>query len=177
MQPLVTKSDLSDYKYVADSVKNIAVWPQYVSEAQLFDVRPWLGDALLNEIVTQANTSPDSLTALNDKLLDGGTYVFEDTTFMFQGLKAAIIYYAFARFTSKSSYNYTQAGITVKDSDLSTPASDKAIQRLQTENYLMAEAIKDDILLYLRRNSSDYPLFNCYNKRSRRPGTFYAVGD
>ena len=177
MWQLVNKSDLDGYKYVADSVKNSAVWPQYVSEAQLFDIKQWLGDALLNEIITQSQTSPSSVSVLNQKLLDGGSYVYGAYTYTFQGLKAAIIYYAFARFTSKSIYNYTQAGITVKDSDLSTPASDKAIQRLQTENYLMAEAIKDEIILYLKRNSSDYPLFNSCRNITGRRGSFIAVGD
>ena len=177
MYQLVNKSDLNDYKYMADSVKNVAVWPQYVSEAQLFDVKQWLGDTLLNEIITQSQTSPSSVSVLNQKLLDGGSYVSNGNTYTFQGLKAAIIYYAFARFTSKSIYNYTQAGITVKDSDLSTPASDKAIQRLQTENYLMAETIKDEIVLYLKRNSSDYPLFNSCRHIQGRRGSFIAIGD
>jgi len=176
MTPLITKDDLDNYKYVADSVKNSTVWPQFVSEAQMFEVKIWLGDALLNELIGQAETSPTSFTDLNKTLLNGGSYVYQTKTYLFQGLKAAIIYYAFARFTSRQPYNYTAAGITVKDSDFSTPASDKAVQRLSTEAFLTASAIRDEVLLYLRRNSSSYPLFRC-SGGGGRPRTFTVIGD
>ena len=39
MTALVTLTDLQAYKHVADSVKNSTQWPQFVSEAQLFDVK------------------------------------------------------------------------------------------------------------------------------------------
>ena len=157
MIALVTKADLDQYKYIADSVKNSTSWPQFVSEAQLFDVKNWLGDCLLNELVTQAATLPTTISALNQTLLDGGTYVYLSQTYMFQGLKAAIIYYAFARFTNRTAFNYTAAGIVVKESDYSTPITDKVMQRLETEARLMAEAIKCEIVAYLNRNSDSYP--------------------
>ena len=176
MISLVTKKDLDCYKYVADSVKNAKTWEQYVSEAQQLDVKVWLGDALLNELLTQTATDPSTLSAANLALLNGGSYVYQTKTYLFQGLKAAIIYYAFARFTSRAPFNYTQAGITVKDTDFSTPASDKAVQRLATENLLIASSIKDEVILYLRRNSKDYPLFRCSNTAGR-PRTFFVIGD
>ncbi len=159
MISLVSKADLDKYKYIADSVKNSTSWPQFVSEAQLFDVKIWLGDPLLNEIISQASTLPTTITALNQTLLDGGTYTYLTKTYIFQGLKAAILYYAFARFTNRTPFNYTAAGIVLKDSDLSTPANDKQIQRLETEARLMAEAIKCEVTTYLDRNYTLYPLW------------------
>lgn len=175
MTTLVTKSDLDRYKYVADSVRNSAIWPQFVEEAQILDVK-WLGDGLLNEIITQYNTSPQSLSIANQALLDGGRYIHNTKTYLFQGLKAAIIYYAFARFTSKSPYNYTANGIVTKDSDLSQPASDKAIQRLSTENLMIADALRDEILCFLSRNSTTYPLHKCTDGR-RKNRLFQVIGD
>jgi hypothetical protein len=159
MISLVTKVDLDVYKYIADSVKNSVSWPQFVSEAQLFDVKVWLGDPLLNEIINQASTLPTTISANNQILLDGGSYTYEGQIYLFQGLKAAVIYYAFARFTNRTAFNYTAAGIVQKDSDLSTPVSDKIIQRLETEARLMAEAIKCEITTYLDRNYILYPLW------------------
>lgn len=156
---LVTKSDLDNYKHVQDSIKNWITWTQFVSEAQLFDIKAWLGDALLNELVAQQSTNPTSFSAANQILLDGGSYTYQSRTYLSQGLKAAIIYYAFARFTNRTPFNYTAAGIVLKDSDLSTPASDKQIQRLETEARLMAEAIKCEITTYLDRNYTLYPLW------------------
>jgi hypothetical protein len=157
MTPLITKSDLDKYKLVADSVKNITTWPQFVSEAQLFDIKSWLSDALLIELENQTITPPYS--AANQILMDGGVYIYSLKTYLFQGLKACIVYYAFARFTNRTPYNYTAAGIVLKDSDLSTPANDKQIQRLETEARLMADAIKCEIITYLNRNYTLYPLW------------------
>jgi len=179
MISLVTKADLDQYKYIADSVRNSATWPQFVSEAQMLDVKIWLTDPLLNEIVTQESTLPKTISAANQILLDGGSYVYNSKTYLFQGLKAAIIYYAFARFTNRTPYNYTAAGIVIKDSDLSTPATDKQIQRLETEARLTAEAIKCEIMLYLDRNYTLYPLWNdrccSHSCISNRP--FKVIGD
>jgi len=176
MTPLVTITDLATFKYIADSVRNAAVWPQFVNEAQLLDVKCWLGDALLAEIIDQAETSPESFSTANEALLNGGQYTYQSRTYMFQGLKAAIIYYAFARYTSRAPYNFTAAGITVKDTDLSAPASDKAVQRLSTEAMLTASSIKDEVILFLRRNAKDYPLYRCTNQGGR-PRTFFVIGD
>lgn len=159
MISLVTKTDLDQLKYVADSVKNSVSWPHFVSEAELFDIKLWLGDGLLNEIVLQATPSPQTISAANQLLLDGGIYTYQTKTYLFQGLKNCIIYYAFARFTNRTAFNYTAAGIVVKDSDLSTPISDKVMQRLETESRLMADAIQCEIITFLNRNYTNYPLW------------------
>jgi hypothetical protein len=171
MTTLIVKNDLDKFKYVADSVKNNAAWNQFVLEAQMFDVKPWLGDELLNELLTQSpNFTADNLT-----LLSGGAYTYGTNNYTFEGLKAVIIYYAFARYTNRSSVNYTAAGIVSKDSDFSTPVSDKVIQRMETESRLSADALRDELIMYLRRNSDTYPLYKCCNfgRRSR----INAVGD
>jgi hypothetical protein len=179
MISLVTKADLDKYKYIADSVKNSTSWPQFVSEAQMLDVKTWLSDALLLEIIGQASTLPTTISVANQVLLDGGTYTYQTKTYYFQGLKACIMYYAFARFTNRTPYNYTAAGIVVKDSDLSTPATDKQVQRLETESRLTAEALKCEILSYLNRNHDLYPLWaarcNSSYCTDRRP--FQVIGD
>lgn len=181
MISLVTKADLDQYKYIADSVKNSVSWPQFVSEAEMLDVKIWLSDPLLNEIIAQTSTLPTTISALNQKLLDGGIYTYLSHDYHFQGLKAAIIYYAFARFTNRTSFNYTAAGIVLKDSDLSTPASDKQIQRLETEARLTADAIKCEVITYLNRNYLLYPLWGdhicrCGSRCSdNRP--FQVIGD
>lgn len=160
MISLVTKADLDLYKYIADSVKNSTSWPQFVSEAQMLDVKIWLTDALLMELITEASSGPPPVfSPQNLVLLNGGAYSYQSRSYHFQGLKSAIIYYSFARFTNRTPYNYTAAGIVLKDSDLSTPVGDKIIQRLETEARLTAEAIKCEVIAYLNRNHTLYPLW------------------
>lgn len=157
MIALVTLSDIQDLKYICDSVKNSVSWPQFVSEAQLIDVKAWLGDALFCELEDQTTTPPYS--AANTVLLNGGKYTYLSQTYRFQGLRNCIAYYAFARFTNRTVFNYTAAGIVIKDSDLSTPITDKQMQRLETEARLTADAIKCEIITYLNRNYTLYPLW------------------
>jgi hypothetical protein len=159
MISLATLNDIQDLKYICDSVKNSSSWVQFCSEAQLLDIKSWLTDALLLEIVGQASTLPTTISVNNQKLLDGGIYVYQGKTYYFQGLRNCIAYFAFARFTNRTAFNYTAAGIVLKDSDLSTPVSDKVIQRLETEARLTAEAIKCEIITYLNRNYTLYPLW------------------
>lgn len=180
MISLVTLADIQDLKYIHDSVKNSASWPQFVAEAQMLDVKVWLTDALLLEIIGQASTLPTTISAANQTLLDGGTYSYQSRTYYFQGLKNCIAYYAFARFTNRTPYNYTAAGIVIKDSDLSTPATDKQIQRLETEARLTAEAIKCEVIAYLNRNYTLYPLWadrGCCSSSCVDGRPFYVVGD
>jgi hypothetical protein len=178
MISLVTKADLDNYKYVADSVKNSTSWPHFVSEAQLLDVKAWLGDALLLEIIGQASTLPTTFSVANLKLLNGGTYTYQSADYYFQGLKACIMYYAFARFTNRTPFNYTAAGVVIKDSDFSTPASDKHIQRLETEARLTADAIKCELITFLNRNSASYPLWSgCSSKSCTGSRPFIVLGE
>jgi hypothetical protein len=173
MIPLIVKNDLDKFKYVADSVKNSANWEQFVLESQIFDVKPWLGDELLNELLTQKLSV---FTPENEKLLNGGSYSYAYHDYTFEGLKSVIIYYAFARYTNRSPFNYTAAGIVQKDSDFSTPVSDKVIQRLETESRLSADALRDETALFLKRNHLDYPLYH-YSEVNRRPRCFNVIGD
>jgi hypothetical protein len=160
MISLVTLVDIQELKYICDSVKNNTSWSHFVSEAQQLDVKVWITDALLNEIIIQASTLPPTISATNKILLDGGSYIYQSKTYLFQGLRNCIAYYAFARFTNRTAFNYTAAGIVLKDSDLSTPITDKQMQRLETEARLTADAIKCEILTYLNRNYTLYPLWN-----------------
>lgn len=159
MIALVTLSEIQDLKYIVSSIKNNDSWTHYVSEAQLLDVKSWLTDALLLEIVGQASTLPTTISVANQKLLNGGTYTYLGKTYFFQGLRNCIAYYAFARFTNRTSFNYTAAGVVLKDSDFSTPATSKDIQRLETEARLTADAIKCEVITFLDRNHDDYPLW------------------
>ena len=181
MISLVTLADIQDLKYIHDSVKNSTSWPQFCSEAELFDIKPWLSDALLLELITEASSGPPPVfSAANLILLNGGTYTYQSRTYYFQGLRNCIAYYAFARFTNRTPYNYTAAGIVIKDSDLSTPATDKQVQRLETEARLTAEAIKCEVLAYLNRNHALYPLWadrGCCSSSCSDSRPFQVIGD
>ena len=159
MKNLVNRNDAGKFRYFADSIKNETGFDQACLEAELLDIQPWLGSALLYELKTQNDT--DALTAYNTTLLNGGSYVYNDDTYTFEGLKAAIIYYAFARWRRRDGVTVTAFGSVVKSSDFSEPVPESVRMRLSKDDFEIAEALKLDIIRYLNRNIDDYPLWTC----------------
>lgn len=171
---LISKSDFSPYKYIANSIKNEQSLDQCIQEAQLFDIKKWLGDALLKELCDQSATSPESLTTINELLLNGGEYTYNDNTYTFTGLKACLIYYTIARYVKYDSIKFTMGGIVKKEDIYSQPVDDKTIQSLSHNEYEKAEALRIEIIEYLNRFDDSYPLWNC--TRKKRNIKFHSIG-
>lgn len=174
MYNLAVKADFQTYKYFAASIKSEQSLDQCIQDAQLFDVKKWLGDALLNEICSQAATSPESLSTLNAFLLDGGEYTYVGNTYTLTGLKACIIYYAIARYVKYDSVKFTSTGIVKKEDIYSQPVDDRTIQSLSHGEFEKAEALRLEIIEYLNRNYLLYPLWNCTKKK--RTVKFHSIG-
>lgn len=174
MKNLVVKSDFAPYKYFANSIKSEQSLDQAIQEAQLFDIKKWLGDALLNEICSQADDSPPSLTTLNSFLLDGGNYIYQNDTYSLTGLKTCIIYYSIARYVKFDSVKFTATGVVKKEDIYSQPVDDKTLQSISHNEWEKAEALRLEIIEYLNRFSNSYPLWNCRNKK--RNVKFHSVG-
>ena len=166
MKNWVEKTDFHDLRYMANSVKSDQLLNQCVSEAMIFDIQPLLGSALFYELVSQFDAK--DLTELNAKLLDGGTYLYYDNTYIFQGLKKCVAYYAFARYTKRDGVKYTASGPVMKDDDLSDPINDKTRVRLANEDYEMAGALRAEVMQYLNCNYESYPLW-CHKKPQSNP--------
>lgn len=171
---LVTKSDFAPYKYFANSIKSEQSLDQCIQEAQLFDIKKWLGDALLKELCDQKATSPESLSTLNELLLDGGNYTYNSETYTLTGLKACIIYYSISRYIKFDSVKLTATGIVKKEDIYSSPVDDKTIHSLANNEREKAEALRLEIILYLNRFATSYPLWNCTNKK--RNTTYKLIG-
>ena len=172
MKSLTDRNDAGKYRYFADSIRNEAGFEQAVSEAELLDVQPWLGNSLLNELI--AENDANDVSDANKLLLEGGNYEYCDSTYTFKGLKAAIIYYAFARWRRRDGVTVTAFGSVTKSSDFSEPISETVRMRLSKDDYEIAEAIKMDIVKFLNRNREDYPLWRC--KSPKRKIHIKAVG-
>jgi len=172
MKNWVIKTDFGKFRYMAASINNDALLDQCVYEAMLYDIQKFLGPALFYEISNQVDT--DTLTALNNVLLEGTTYTYNEQTISFQGIKAALCLYSFARYTKRTGVHYTATGVVNKTSDFSEPISDKTRQRLSSDDINLADALKLEVIDYLNRNASDYPLWSCRIKK--RTSTFRSIG-
>jgi len=171
---LVTKTDFATYKYFANSIKAEQSLDQSIQEAQLFDIKKWLGDAFLHDLCSQKGTSPESLTTLNEFLLSGGNYTYEDETYSLTGLKSCIIYYSIARYIKTDSVKFTATGIVKKEDVYSQPIDDRTMQSLSHSEWEKAEALRLEIIQYLNRFETSYPLWGCMRKK--RTTKFHIVG-
>ena len=166
MKAWITKTDLTKFRYISESAKNAVLLEQCIIEAMAFDIQPILGAALFQSLVEAVDEN--DFTELQTKLLEGGAYTYNETTYPLQGVKACLAYYAFSRYTKRDGVFYTATGMVQKNDTLSEPVSDKTRQRLSSEDNAIAEALKLEIIDYLNRNSTSYPLWCCTVKR-RKP--------
>lgn len=173
MKNWIEKIDFHEVRYLAASVKSDQLLNQCVTEAMIFDVQPFLGSPLFLELASQFDAK--TLTGLNAKLLDGGTYAYYDKTYLFQGLKKCLMYYAFARYTKRDGVKYTASGPVIKDDDLSEPIPDKTRVRVANEDYELAGALRAEVIQYLNCLQDSYPLW-CM-KPAKSNARFHLIGD
>lgn len=173
MKLLLSRKEFGKFEFIPDTVISEQNLNKSIQEAQLFDVKKWLGDALLSELLSEY--TDNDLTDLNISLLNGCEYTYNDTTYFFEGLRACIAYFAWSRYVKRDSLNYTTTGIVKKNDTLSEPATNKDLQMLSGDALSSADALKLDVIDYLNRNRLSYPLWNCTTKR--RIPTFKIVGE
>lgn len=144
---------------------------QSIREAMMFDIQPILGQPLFYDIVQKFDAGDTDY----DDLLDGAEYEYRENDIYFQGVKKALVYYSFARYIKRDGVKFTVAGAVHKVDDFSDPVTDKTRQRLSSDDYANAEALKLEIIQYLNTEIDNYPLWSCGNKS--RKVTFRAIGD
>lgn len=163
MKALLLLSDLKIYKHLYDSFNSEQDIASYIVEAQLLDLKKWLGDAFLLELVDQKTTN--TLTEANKLAIFGGAYAYEGQTYYTEGIRAALAYYTYARFIQKSGSMLTGIGALAPKDDLSDPVSPKTLALLRADAFESAEAHKMDVVALLNRKIDTYPLYAACNAR------------
>jgi len=126
-------------------------------------IKPLLGEDLFDEILGQIQTS--TTTALNEYILDN--YVL-----------SALVYYTMTELTPAMKYKYANIGI-VSNNDSNAVAADlDEIKFLMDQWRNNAEMYAERCTLYLRDNTTDYPLYiantDCYKTKANK--TNYSTG-
>ncbi len=115
---LISRTDIESFKDVSihttDSKLN-----QFINEAQVFDLRPLLGDEFYFHVVN----NPGTYTGL----IDRSDFDVNGSTFEHYGLKSVLVEFFWARYTRQGGFNDTPTGNTIKLTDFSTetPKEDK----------------------------------------------------
>jgi len=161
MTYLITKADIANYRQISDNVPDKVINP-YIIDAQFNDLQKLLGGDFYNDLIR--NYADSKYVSL----LNGGDYEYNGTTYTNVGLKAVISHYAYARYILLGSNIDTPFGFVTKDSDSSTQTDLSTKKTIYKENENLAFNYWQNVLLFISRNASDYPLFtnSCVTRNS-----------
>ena len=174
MQNLIVLSDVQKYKTIYRAFEAELDIEAYIEEAQLLDLKQWLGDAFLMQLIEQRRTN--SLMPANKLILYGGAYTYDGQTRHVEGICAVLAYYTYARFVIRSSAKATQFGMVTKTDNYSEPVSDAKLSKMKRESVEAAEAYKQDVILLLTRKPEDYPLDASCKSSSKRKQKIRIIG-
>jgi len=167
---LIEASDIAEYRPIGSGVNEATEIQSYIAEAQDLDIMPALGNPLFTDLC--ANRTEENYKLL----LEGCEYEYEQKTYSFVGLKAAICYFAHSRYQLNRNVQDTPFGAMVKgDNEYGRAVSDKEIQRVAIQSKTTGQSYLDAAILYLKRNSEDFELFessDCDEKRVRPKAGF-----
>ena len=168
MSPLITKTDIQEFKMISDNVSSIKQLSPFIIEAQEFDLRPFMGESFFIDFMDDATASPQ-FTKYED-LWNGVQYTYSGHKYEHQGIKAILIYHSYARYLPHASVKSTPHGMVHKQNQYSERVSDKTIARMLAQARSGAEEHERRVRLFLQRNRSDYPLYKCPRGKKYRAG-------
>lgn len=155
---LLTLQDIQEYKPMSNNIGFDKKVEPFIKEAQYFDLRPILGDELYLAVKNEVENPP---FVNYEDLWNGSEYLCGDITYINPGLKAVLVYQSYARFLTKADTNSTAYDMVRKENKYSQGISDKKQAELVAQSMSGARGLEFEVLNFLKRNSSDYPLFRC----------------
>lgn len=153
---LINEQDIRQYKRLAENIPFADLEP-YVQESGQHDIRPFL-NSCGNDLWYDMNANSTATRYQN--LLNGTTYTNQaGNTVQFNGLKPALVYYAYARYLAAADVQVTRMGIRRKASEHSTPVDDKRLQTLIEQARSMGADYLEQARQFLNHHPADYPLW------------------
>ena len=160
---LISFADFEPFKAIAVSVNAREKVEPIILEAQQFDLRPKLGEALYYALLADYDATPQ--LAVYGDLYNGATYTdIHGNTVKWEGLKALLAYYTYARYVNTSHINATPFGIVQKAAEHTEQISDDARKQLYRQAIAGAESYAAQMFAFLERkraaNATGYSLWN-----------------
>lgn len=127
----------------------------FIDETEQMDLRPVIGDELFIEVSNPKNRQKF------ETLLNGGEYTTKsgDVRF-FKGLKSALNYYVYARFTKNNNIIIARNANLKKEGEYSSPATAKEVLDSYADAFLIADSYLKDVVLYISENKDLFPSYN-----------------
>lgn len=168
MIQLITRSDFINVGIILPTNPDANAWKRYINEAQEFDVKARLGEVFYYDLLTHYADSN------YQELLNAGVaFSYQGYNYQYNGgLKAALCYYAYARYLPDFDKKNTHFGIVQKTNEFSEKVDTKAVQVMVNNANSSAYGLMDGVILYLDRirvvTPAKYPLWN----QGGAPGLF-----
>jgi len=170
---LITKADFDGEIGLTQNIVNDKILLPFIKQAQRFDLKNRLGAAFYQDVMTNSLT----YTAI----LDGVTYTNSTPeTIHFNGVRAALCHYTYARYILESNAVNTPFGTRQKSNEVSEPVSDKMLAQIAANHFNIAESLMNDVERYLNDPTiiNTYPIWRnsglseCESARSGRTKLF-----
>lgn len=154
MIALITLDDIKEYTEITENIDVLKKLKPYIHQAQIFDLKPAIGEVFYHDMINNISDTK------YQELLNGKTYEnAQGKTVSFEGLRPAIVYWAYSRYKENSGVADTAYGSMIKRNDYSDPVSEKAIARIVGNARSTAKGYFDDVLKFLYVKSADYELW------------------
>lgn len=159
MKLLINLANIREWRPIATQIPADRINP-YIQEAQQFDLKQLLGDALYADFLAKYDVSGDPQYANYQALLKGGTYTYGAVTLENPGLIPFLVYMTLARFYNNNQVNATRYGLVSKLAEESEAVDWRGIAAAVAELRANARAFADDLTKFLGTMQTSYPLFN-----------------
>lgn len=150
---LINRSDVTPYAQIAIHAREETMLQPHILAAQNVDVKPVLGNVFFTDLVV------NRLQQKYVQLLEGGTYTHNGNVVTFQGLKAALACYTYARYVLAKNAVDTPFGMVAKTTENSVQADTKLLLNIASEKRSEASAYLHEVVQYLKANANTYTLF------------------
>ena len=170
---LITISDFENYRDITSNLEEERMNP-YILEAQRFELRSFLGDALYRELLEAWAESP--IESKWDNLVSGCSYENSaGDTIYYHGIIPVIVYYSYARFVLAQVVNVTRFGVVKKLNEHSEQIDDKSLNMVYTRAVEAGDAYLREVELYLDENYADFDNWGTGEKKYKGKVTITKV--
>lgn len=143
----------------------------YILEAQRFQLKPLLNDALFYDFLKNFDNDNSQYNKYRD-LLNGKEWTYKGKPIYFDGIKPFLCYHTLAKFVVSNPINITRFGVVKKTNNFSEPVSSAEIKFFLDDMKSNASSCESQIIKFLTENRSTYTLYdyNSSNDAGNRTG-------
>lgn len=152
MELLINKSDVEKYFKVAIG-RNEAEFNNFIQESQMFDFKQLMPDKFFYDLLKKKGEQ----NYLD--LLAGKEYVYEDFTYIFEGLKAVLSHLTYGLYLLKSNSSDSSFGFVQKKTPHADPIEYKERRDWYHKHRQQANMLWEDVKLFLDRNTDTYTVW------------------